>query len=57
MHAFKLANEGHPVHVIQQQLGHSSLATTDRYVRRLNPQQVVEAIRVRTWGELNPVKH
>jgi integrase len=44
-----LANEGTPLHVIQQQLGHSSLATTDRYIRHLNPQQVVEAMRVRTW--------
>jgi hypothetical protein len=42
-HAYELANEGTPLHVIQQQLGHSSLATTDRYIRHLNPQQVVEA--------------
>lgn len=48
-HAYELANEGTPLHVIQQQLGHSSLATTDRYVRHLNPQQVVEAMRGRTW--------
>jgi len=49
-HAYELANEGTPLHVIQQQLGHSSLATTDRYIRHLNPQQVVEAMRGRTWG-------
>lgn len=49
-HAFELANEGTPLHVIQQQLGHSSLATTDRYVRHLNPQQVVEAMQARSWG-------
>ena len=48
-HAYELANEGTPLHVIQQQLGHSSLATTDRYVRHLNPQAVVEAMRGRTW--------
>jgi site-specific recombinase XerD len=48
-HAYELANEGTPLHVIQQQLGHSSLATTDRYIRHLNPQQVVEAIRGRIW--------
>jgi site-specific recombinase XerD len=48
-HAYELANEGTPLHVIQQQLGHSSLATTDRYIRHLNPQQVVAAIRGRTW--------
>jgi len=50
-HAYELANEGTPLHVIQQQLGHSSLATTDRYIRHLNPQQVVEAMRRRTWGK------
>ena len=49
-HAYELANEGTPIHVIQQQLGHSSLATTDRYIRHLNPQQVVDAMRGRTWG-------
>jgi site-specific recombinase XerD len=48
-HAYELANEGTPLHVIQQQLGHSSLATTDRYVRHLKPQQVVEVMRRRTW--------
>src|SRR5262245_8788758 len=47
--AFELANEGFPLHVIQQQLGHSSLATTDRYIRHLNPQQVVETMRGRSW--------
>ena len=49
-HAYELANEGTPLHVIQQQLGHSSLATTDRYIRHLNPQAVVEAMRRRTWN-------
>lgn len=48
-HAFELANEGVPLHIIQQQLGHSSLATTDRYIRHLNPQQVVDAMRRRRW--------
>src|SRR5262245_24703838 len=48
-HAYELANEGTPLHVIQQQLGHSSLATTDRYIRHLNPQQVVETMRGRSW--------
>ncbi|MEN6458228.1 MAG: site-specific integrase [Thermoguttaceae bacterium] len=48
-HAFELANEGTPLHVIQCQLGHSSVATTDRYIRHLNPTAVVEAIRSREW--------
>lgn len=50
-HAFELANEALPIHIIQQQLGHVSLATTDRYIRHLNPQQVVEAIQGRGWNQ------
>ena len=48
-HAAELANEGTPLHVIQQQLGHSSLATTDRYIRHLAPQEVVKAMQAREW--------
>jgi site-specific recombinase XerD len=48
-HAFELANEGVPLHVIQHQLGHSSLATTETYIRHLNPQEVVTAMRSREW--------
>jgi integrase len=44
-----LATDGTLLPVIPQQLGHSSLATTDRYIRHLNPQAVVEAMRGRTW--------
>jgi len=49
-HAFELASEGTPLHVIQAQLGHASVATTDRYIRHLNPSAVVEAIRSREWS-------
>ena len=48
-HASELANEGTPLHVIQQQLGHSSLATTDRYIRHLAPQEVVKTMQSREW--------
>lgn len=48
-HAFELANEGQPLHVIQAQLGHSSLAVTDRYIRHLSPQDVVATMRSRVW--------
>ena len=48
--AFELANEGHPLHVIQQQLGHSSLATTDRYIRHLAPQEVIDTMKSREWS-------
>ncbi len=48
-HAFELACEGHPLHLIQAQLGHSSLATTDRYLRHLAPRQVIEVMQSRSW--------
>lgn len=43
-HAFGLANEGVPVHLIQAQLGHASLAVTSRYVSHLAPTQVIAAM-------------
>ena len=49
-HAFELASEGTPLHVIQAQLGHASVATTDRYIRHLNPSTVVETMKSRTWS-------
>ena len=48
--AYELAGEGTPIHLIQAQLGHSSLATTDRYVRHLCPVAVVEAMKARAWS-------
>lgn len=48
--AFELSMEGVPVHVIQLHLGHSSLATTERYIRHLAPSQVVDAVRARSWA-------
>jgi site-specific recombinase XerD len=50
-HAFELAAENCPLHIIQAQLGHSSLATTDRYVKHLNPKAVVDAMQGRTWAD------
>jgi site-specific recombinase XerD len=47
--AFEVAGENTPLNVIQAQLGHSSLAVTDRYVRHLNPTAVVEAMKARQW--------
>ena len=44
-HAYELASEGTPIHVIQAQLGHASVATTDRYIKHLNPSAVVETMR------------
>jgi len=48
-HAFELAAEGVPVHVIQQQLGHGSLATTDRYLRHVAPIERIAAMQTRQW--------
>lgn len=49
-HAFELMMEGVPVPVIQQQLGHSSLATTDRYLRHLAPAEVIQTMQRRQWS-------
>lgn len=42
-HAFELAMERVPLHVVQAQLGHSSLRTTSRYVSHLGDPQVIAA--------------
>jgi len=49
-HAAELATEGKPVNLIQAQLGHNSLATTDRYLRHIAPQQLIDSIRGREWS-------
>lgn len=40
----ELAREGKPIHVIRDALGHSTLATTDRYLRDVAPVDVIEAM-------------
>jgi integrase len=52
--AFELASEGVPMHVIQQQLGHSNLAVTSRYINHLNPAETIARMKARAWGS-NPV--
>ena len=47
--AFELMMEGVPVPVIQRQLGHASLATTDRYLSHIAPRDVVETMQRREW--------
>lgn len=53
-HAAELAVEGFPLNLVQQQLGHSSLATTDRYLRHVAPAQLIAAMRARTWEQGAP---
>jgi site-specific recombinase XerD len=49
-HAAELAAEGMPTRLIQAQLGHGSLATTERYLDRVARTQLVQAMRSRTWS-------
>lgn len=44
------AAEGVPVNVVQQQLCHGSLATTDRYLRHIAPAERVAAMWAREWA-------
>lgn len=53
-HAFELANESVPVHVIQAQLGHNKLSITAKYIDHLAPQQVFRAIADRRWPGSGP---
>jgi site-specific recombinase XerD len=48
-HAFELANEGHPMHLVQAQLGHDSLSVTGKYLAHIAPTELVKAMRARTW--------
>ena len=41
--------EGIPIGIIQRQLGHMSLATTDTYLSHIAPRQVIDAIAKRDW--------
>ena len=49
-HAFELANEGTPTHLIKSQLGHTSLAVTERYIDHLAPTAVIRHMQTRRWG-------
>ncbi len=48
-HAAELAREGVAVNVIRDALGHSTLAVTDRYLRDVAPQHVIDTQRARSW--------
>jgi site-specific recombinase XerD len=47
--ASDLLSEGHNLTLIQAQLGHSTVATTDRYLRKIAPHELVAAMRARPW--------
>jgi site-specific recombinase XerD len=48
-HASELAREGKPLHLISQQLGHSDLSTTSRYIAKLSPQELSDGLGDRQW--------
>jgi site-specific recombinase XerD len=50
-HAAELAAEGLPAEVIQAQLGHESLASTDRYLRHIPPKDPIGALHRREWHQ------
>ncbi|MBA7495702.1 Tyrosine recombinase XerC [subsurface metagenome] len=45
----QLAREGAPMNLIQQQLGHTSLATTSRYLDHIAPQQLIDVMKSWKW--------
>ncbi len=47
--SYELMMEGVPVPLIQQQLGHASLATTQRYLDHIAPKDLVEAMQRRVF--------
>jgi site-specific recombinase XerD len=42
-------SEGVPLNVVQRQLGHGSLHTTDRYAAHVLPKDVIDRMRSRSW--------
>jgi len=48
-HAAEMAREGTPINVIRDDLGHTSLAVTDRYLRDIAPETVIRTMRARRW--------
>ena len=47
--ASELLSEGINIGIISKQLGHSSIATTHRYINHINPAEVIDAMSQRTW--------
>jgi site-specific recombinase XerD len=48
-HAYELAMEGVPMPIIQRQLGHRNLSTTNTYLSHSAPTKVIETIGAREW--------
>ena len=50
-HACELRHEGVDIGIISRQLGHSSTATTARYLDHIAPEAVIDVMRAREWNE------
>lgn len=48
--AVQAVRAGLALPTLQAALGHASLATTDRYVRHVAPEELLEAMRTRIWS-------
>ena len=49
-HAYELMMEGVAMPIIQQQLGHASLATTNTYLAHIAPKELIETMAKRVWS-------
>lgn len=47
--AYELSQEGVPVELIRRHLGHTSLATTQRYIDHVAPFELIRAMHGRSW--------
>ncbi len=47
--AAEMRSEGMDIGIISKQLGHSSIATTARYLDDVSPAAGVDAVRARQW--------
>ena len=50
-----LLDNGVDIHHIQRMLGHTSIATTERYANHINPRRSLEAVRAVPWPDLSRV--
>jgi integrase len=41
------SREGGAINIIQRQLGHTDLGTTSTYLQRIDPSQIIDAVRSR----------
>jgi integrase/recombinase XerD len=47
--ASAMVDDREPLHIIAAQLGHASTATTDRYLRRIAPRELIDRMTSRKW--------